>query len=450
MSGDQQAISVCDQIVPGGFCSGCGVCAGVCREAAGAAALTMCWNEAGTYEPVIDANACLECSTCLEVCPFVNENLDTDELASNLFGGEGCMPDPVLGRHMGLYGGYSRVRGHRENGAGGGMATWFLETLLERGLVDRVACVLPGSGPDKLFRFVVADNAEVVRTGSKSAYYPVEVSDVVSEIFRTDARFAVVGLPCVIRGLRLAARKLTVMGERLVFTLGLTCGQGRSRYFAEFLCAKCGGDPAAMDRVRFRVKDARRHHLDHRFECSGAGFSGSIYQTDGMGWLWGHDCFKMGACNYCDDITAELADVTFADAIDEPYCHGNAGANFIIARSKLALEILAWGKDKGELELEPVPLEAVRHRMEGVELVKRRDFRHRLHLRASNGEYVPTGRQQAEARDNEAENEWMSLRDRLREVSTAAYASGRHEPDVIDRVQAVIDVILGEHGDGAQ
>lgn len=449
--------TVCERIVPGGYCSGCGVCAGVCKAGTGAAALRMEWSPSGVPVPVLDRTQCKECGLCLQVCPFWDQNADATRLGQAQFPeSSGLVCDPVLGRFSVLYAGYSTVRGHRENGAGGGLATWFLEALLLRGVVDRVACVVPGGDPGTLFRFALLETPEQVRGASRSAYYPVEVSDVIAEMGRKQGRYALVGLPCMLKGIRLAAKALPRLGRRLAMTVGLTCGQARSRFFAEFLCAKCQGDPAAMERARFRVKDPARHHLDHRFECSGVRdgkpFSERIYQTEGMGWLWGHDCFKIEACNFCDDITAELADVSFADAVEEPYCYGNGGANFAIVRSPLARDVLEQGALSGELFLQEVPLDPVRARMTGVELVKRRDLRHRLHLLQGRGEScVPPQRQKPERRDDEAENAWMELRDALRIATTRTYAAHRYAADVVARVErAIAEVLREQQKDGSQ
>lgn len=448
MQSEEPFRNVCDVIVPNGYCSGCGVCAGVCASLSKTPALRMEWGRLGTLIPVADNERCKDCGSCLRACPFWNQEENGAGLAEKLFSGQrGAESDPVLGLYLDLYAGYSKVRGHRENRSGGGLATWFLETLLKRKIVDRVACVMPGTGPDNLFRFALLDSADELGKCARSAYYPVEVSKVVAEICRVKGRYALIGLPCVIKGVRLASRELPRLRERLVITAGLVCGQARSRFFAEYLCAKSKGDASRLESASFRVKDLDRHHLDHRFEFTcgnGIGASrGHVYQTEGMGWLWGHDCFKVGACNFCDDITSELADVSFGDAVDEPYCYGNRGANFVIVRSDAARDILERGAREGELFLEKAPKDAVLKRQEGVVLLKRRDLGHRLYLLHRQGApYIPVKRTKPGERLDQAENSWMELRDALRLASTETYSKHRHERDVVPRVEGVMHEIL--------
>ncbi|UZP66157.1 Coenzyme F420 hydrogenase/dehydrogenase, beta subunit C-terminal domain [Desulfovibrio mangrovi] len=440
--------TVYERIVMQGRCVGCGTCAGACMAVTGTGALRMAWHESGIPAPVRDSDACVQCGTCLSVCPLCEGNEDSTDMSGRLFPSSRSSADEVLGRYLALHAGYSLVHGHRENGAGGGLTTWFLEQVLEQGLADRVVCVVPAEGPDTFFRFALLDSPQALRAASRSAYYPVHAADVLAELAATEGRYALVGLPCVIRGFRLAAQRIPVLAERLVMTVGLTCGQARSRYFAEYLCVRCGLDAGSADRVRFRVKDPQRHQLDHRFECrSGAGDNlrqGRIYQTEGMGWLWGHDCFKVAGCNFCDDITAELADVSFADAVDEPHCHGNAGANFVMVRSAAAARLLSMGRERGDIFLENVAAEPVRKRMEGVELIKRRDLRHRLHLMRESGMEPPVLRQTPQRRDDAGENEWMELRDSLRLATTAVYAEHRHAHDVRARVEEAIQGVLAQ------
>ena len=74
--------------------------------------------------------------------------------------------------------------GYRERGASGGMASWFLASLLEKGEVDRIICVRPNPDPARLFAYAVAASSDEVRAGAKSAYYPVELSQAIHTILR--------------------------------------------------------------------------------------------------------------------------------------------------------------------------------------------------------------------------------------------------------------------------
>lgn len=438
--------NVCDVIVPNDLCCGCGVCAGVCPVDA----LKIEWNEYGEYVPLEQTGKCTECGLCLPVCPFWNQEENETTLAEREFRQQdGIQHDSITGLFLDLFAGYSKVNEHQARGAAGGLTTWLLEKMLAQGIVNRVCCVVPSSGPGTLFRYLVVDSVPDLRRASRSAYYPVELSQVIPEILSVDRKYAVVGLPCALKGLRLAMLHNEDLSKRVIALVGLVCGQQKSKFFAEYLCALAGGQPARLISASFRVKDLARHHLDHRFEftCeSGNVTRGHIYQSEGMSRLWGHDCFKLNACNFCDDITAEVADITFGDAVAEPYSYGNEGSNFVIVRSGLMRDLLVNGASKGEIVLDRVPLQAVVERQKGAALLKRDDLQHRLYLIRGKGdaEYVPVKRFPPRERLSSSLNLDMQMRDQMREVSRHTYMENGYQPGIMLEMERALKSVAGK------
>ena len=64
---------------------------------------------------------------------------------------------------------------------------------------------------------------------------------------------------------------------------------------------------------------------------------------------WGLGYFKPKACDWCDDIVGELADVSSGDAWLPGYVKDPGGNNIVIVRSPEIHEIISSGIEHGEL-----------------------------------------------------------------------------------------------------
>jgi hypothetical protein len=69
---------------------------------------------------------------------------------------------------------------------------------------------------------------------------------------------------------------------------------------------------------------------------------------------WGMGFFQYSACNYCDDVMAETADVSFGDAWVPPYSSDGRGTNVVVVRAPELDEIFRQGAAEGRLGLSEV------------------------------------------------------------------------------------------------
>ena len=84
--------------------------------------------------------------------------------------------------------------------------------------------------------------------------------------------------------------------------------------------------------------------------------------------------FQNSACDFCDDVVAETADVSFGDAWLEPYASYGRGANVLVVRSALIQGLLKRAIKEGGVALREVDANFVvrtqdaglRHRREGL------------------------------------------------------------------------------------
>src|SRR5690606_35788511 len=156
------------------------------------------------------------------------------------------------------FAGYVSESDFRERGSSGGLVTWLLCELLEKSLVDAVIHVRESaatSSPDApLFTMQVSRSVEEVRSGSKSRYYPVDMSAVLDYVKKHRGRYAVVGVPCFVKAIRLLALKEPVIRDRIAFCISLVCGHLKSDRFARLLAWEAGIRPDDLRTIDFRRK----------------------------------------------------------------------------------------------------------------------------------------------------------------------------------------------------
>jgi coenzyme F420-reducing hydrogenase beta subunit len=304
----------------------------------------------GQLKPVVS-----EARGFAELCPFSPDASDEDAIARERFGSARHY-DPLIGRFEAAYVGYVREGRYRAEGSSGGMASWTAVELLDRKLVDAVAHVVPGSGDGTaLFRYQVSRTVEGVRNGAKSRYYPVELSGVVEEMRRRPGRYAVVGIPCFIKALHLLCAQDPVLRDRLAFTLGLFCGHMKSARFVESFAWQMDTPMDAVTGVDYRLKNASRpanwYTAELRLKDGNTRAKDWWHLVDGD---WGAGFFQNSACNFCDDVVAETADISFGDAWVEPYASDGRGTNVVVVRSLVLQELIARAVGEGRLDLKEV------------------------------------------------------------------------------------------------
>jgi len=368
--------TVIETVVQNSLCIGCGLCAALCPQDV----LTMQWNRYGEYNPVAVSPCITECGLCLKVCPFADSGENEDTIAERLYGAvPGIQHRSETGYYLTSYVGYSEK--HRPTSASGGMATWLLEALLAERIVDHVICVAPTGDPEKLFAFQVFDTAEDVRTGAGSAYYPVEMSEVIRQVLEVPGRYAVTGLPCFIKAIRLAQLRNKKLRERVVITVGLVCGQLKSKHFTDYIAALAGvqGDVTGV-RYRGKSPDMPASNYHYAFTTEDGGEECRIFRNQGIDEAWGNRWFTPEACNYCDDVFAECADVTCMDAWLPEVSSDPRGTSLLIIRSNGILDLIKENCTFSKTSVNPIDISRVIRSQRGVIASKRDHLAYRLYL----------------------------------------------------------------------
>ena len=307
-------------------------------------------------------------------CPFSPAAANEDEIANERFAGTSA--DGRIGRFEAAYVGHALEDPFRRNGSSGGLTSWVAAELLRSGAVDGVAHVVPADPREgRFFAYRISRSIDALSDGAKSRYYPVELSEVLREIRQTPGRYAVVGVPCFIKAIHLLRRMDPVIRERITHTLGLFCGHQKSAAMIESFAWQLGAEFGRVRALDYRIKDETRPanwyraHLD--LDDGSATAQDWWHLADGD---WGAGFFQNPACNFCDDVVGETADISFGDAWVEPYSSDGRGTNVMVVRTPELREMIEAARTEGRLQLEPVDAEFIartqaaglRHRRDGL------------------------------------------------------------------------------------
>jgi coenzyme F420-reducing hydrogenase beta subunit len=368
-------------IVAAGLCIGCGGCVAGGREEGAA----MTWDLYGQLKPAGPPSWYRRRTQAFaRTCPFSPEAVNEDVIAAGLYPAARHI-DGRVGRFEAAYVGHAEDD-FRMAGSSGGLVSWVAAELLRKDMVDGVAHVAatpPSEG--RLFGYRISRSEAEVRAGAKSRYYPIELSEMLAAIRETPGRYAVVGIPCFIKAVNLLRREDPVLHDRITFTLGLYCGHMKSARMVESFAWQMGETPAEVEAIDFRLKDPGRpanwYRAGVRLKDGRSAAQDWWHLVDGD---WGSGFFQNSACNFCDDVVAETADISFGDAWVEPYSSDGRGTNVVIVRSAALHALLEQGIADRRLPLTSVDADFVvqtqaagfRQRREGLSYrLARRRFR---------------------------------------------------------------------------
>lgn len=418
------------KVVDGGYCIGCGGCAALDGR------IRMAFDEMRRLQAVLPEDG--GTSAAAAACPFADGTADEDRIAAETFTAPDIREDGRIGRHLATFGGWVTEDDFRARASSGGIGSWMQAELLREGLVDAVldvtaVPVAPGDAP--LFRFAVATTVEAVRDNAKTRYYPVEMSGVIAHMRDNPGRYAVIGVPCFAKAMRLVARQDPVIAERLHVVLAIVCGHLKSAAFAEAIAWQMGIPPDGLTGIDFRAKLAERPASRYGATVTGLRDGKTVEITRPMEGLaganWGHGLFKFKGCEFCDDVLGETADAVVGDAWLPAYEADPKGANVVVVRTPLMLELIRKGGEEGRLHLDDLSADAVAASQAGGLRHRRDGLAYRLWLTDKAGEWRPAKRVTARRDHLDPHMQRIHrLRYELGQKSHALYRTARQAGDL--------------------
>jgi len=337
------------RLVEDQLCTGCGTCMALCPQKA----IEMVNDvQNGIYIPHIERELCIKCGICFKVCP--GPGIDFDQLNLEVYGK--ISENILTGIYRNCYIGHASDHDIRRQSSSGGLITALLIYALEERIIDGALVTrMNKNKPLEPEPFIAKTKDEIIEA-SKSKYCPVPANIAIREILEAKdcKRFAVVGLPCHIQGLRKAEKINKELKTKIVLHLGLFCNHVPNFWGTRILLQK------------LKIKEDEIIKLDYR----GDGWPGfmNISMKDGRHrqfhlpdfWRFlGMYFFFPTRCLMCSDLFCELADISFGDAWLPELSDDKIGTSIIISKNDMAENILQKMKLKKKIELSEIDVEKV-------------------------------------------------------------------------------------------
>ncbi len=293
------------EIVINNLCIGCGLCSVACPNSA----IHMVWQERRIWTPIIDNSRCIHCGCCYKVCPHTPQCIG--EYASAALAQGVRFGLPPSGTYFITY---DMDETKRIRSASGGVTSVLLEHLLVSKEIDGVVASLPVTGMvgEPHFQMHIFRSPEDLDRGRNSHYHPLCYDRVLNELKKCDGLFAVVGVPCVLRGI---VRLPMGIKRKIKYKICLVCGKNVTGAFTDCLAAKEGiaKDVTWQTVFRDKVGIPNANNYNNLFQLPDRVVRRNRFAsafTD----MWRNYFFAQECCLYCPDFYGVDADMSVKDA----------------------------------------------------------------------------------------------------------------------------------------
>ena len=198
------------------------------------------------------------------------------------------------------------------------------------------------------------------------------------------AKFAVVGLPCHIQGIRKAELVYKKLRSRVVLHIGLFCSHNDTFWQTDYLLKLMNVSRDDLKSINYRG-NGWPGTLSLQLK-DGDNLSVPFHKAIFPHVLWFN---AMNRCLYCCDLTAELADISVGDPwIPEVMGGEKIGQSMIIIRTTDAHDLILCAVRDGQLKIKPISAEKVKESVSMGE-TKKVDVQVRMSIRKMLGKRIP-------------------------------------------------------------
>ena len=333
------------QVVKDELCTGCGTCSALCPEEA----IKLMINEKkGIYVPVLNEEKCNNCGICYEVCP--GHEVDFKQLNLEIFGKE--PEDILIGNYLNCYVGHSTNYDIRYKSSSGGLVVALLIFALEEGLIDGALVTrMKKNNPLEPEPFIARTITEIIEAmGAK--YCPVPANIALKEILNSKEgeKFAVVGLPCHIHGIRKAEQINEKLKDKIVLHLGIFCSYGIDFLATEYILQRMNIQREIVTGIDYRGGDFPPGTVSIKLKN---GNIKKISHVEFWRMIFTHfvTWFSPIRCMLCCDQTCELADISIGSGWFPYRAYGNANQSLVVTRGNLGEDALQKCMSEEKIDL---------------------------------------------------------------------------------------------------
>jgi coenzyme F420 hydrogenase subunit beta len=372
--GDPQTV---EWVVKNDLCIGCGVCKVVCPHKA----IKMIYkDDSGIIFPKIDKKICNGCGICLDVCyGFKVDN----KLQLRIFNRS---PNSILGNYIGSYTGFAKNQALRFNSTSGGVATAFLIHVLEEKLIEGAIVTRMEEGNPPRAKAFIATTTKEILSGTGSKYCPVSLAECLERV-ENDKRYAIVGLPCHIYGIRKLAEHNPNIRNSIFLYVGILCGGMPSYLGTQYL---------------LKVYDMEKQHIK-KLEYRGGGWPGRLFiQSESSGqqkkisisypeyWQNTFGYFQPYRCTICHDCFNDFSDISCGDAwLPHIMKKDKEGTSLIITRTENGERLLQDALQKGRIQITTINEQDVISSQKGLIQFKNLTLKSRIKLSKTTRKKLP-------------------------------------------------------------
>ena len=264
----------------------------------------------------------------------------------------------LVGRYVEAGIAWSRLQVVRRGAASGGLVTSILIATLRAGEIDgALVATCKGIKPQTM---IARTEDELVKaSGSIYVLFPHNAG--LRLLLKAEGRYAVVGLPCHLRGLAKMASAYPELRDKVALKIGLFCKHALSLRGLLFLLKSVGVNTNRIESIRFRAKVLGTTGLYVKTRDEEVFIPLSKY------WPVLSLLSTPKACLDCPDFGNERADVSVGDAWGLRGADSE-GLSLYLTRSEEGGKTLKLAIDMGLIEAHVISRELLRHllRYQGI------------------------------------------------------------------------------------